>query len=110
MAKIVRPTVRIYRPYKPAITSEQDPQRDVRSWEECEKQLGAIQRKLRGSRRNAEPHLLFRGQENSRWPLETTLERSGHEDMKFSDYYRVISAVRPEVETLTGAVWDEMPR
>jgi FRG domain len=29
--------------------------------------------------------------------------------MLFSDYYRVISVVRPQVETLIGAVWDKMP-
>ena len=29
--------------------------------------------------------------------------------MAFSDYYGLISALRPEVETLTGAVWDKMP-
>lgn len=92
------------------ILSEAKPQQNVNSWEEFEKELRAIRKKLAGTRPNREPHLVFRGQEDSRWALETTLERSGHRDMQFSEYYQLISALRPEVETLTGAAWDRMPR
>ena len=39
------------------------------------------------------------------WALDTTLDRSKHEGMKFDDYYRIISSFHPEVETLTGNTW-----
>lgn len=34
--------------------------------------------------------LLFRGQADSKWRLETTLERSGHSTMPIADYYDLI--------------------
>jgi FRG domain len=110
MAKVVRATARMHRRSESTIVSEEEPQKNVGSWNEFEKEVGAIQKNLRRARPETEPHLLFRGQEDSRWALETTLERSGHRDMQFSDYYQLISALRPEVEALTGAAWDKMPR
>jgi FRG domain len=50
--------------------------------------------------------LLFRGLGNSAWPLTTTLERAGKQDMRFADYYRLIAtAIRPALETFTGVDW-----
>jgi hypothetical protein len=92
-----------------AIVSDEETQKNVNSWEGFEKELRAIQKRLRRARPGTEPHLVFRGQENSNWPLKTTLERSGKIGMSFSDYYQLISVVRPQVETLIEAVWDEMP-
>jgi hypothetical protein len=40
---------------------------------------------LRG--RNYKRGLIFRGQADSEWRLETTLERSGHSTMPIVDYY-----------------------
>jgi len=94
---------------EPGIVSDEEMQKNFNSWEEFEKEVRTIQKRLRRAKLGREPHLLFRGQENSCWPLETTLERSGRHGMLFSDYYRVISVVRPQVETLIGATWDKMP-
>jgi len=109
MAKIVPATARTPHRSESTIVSEKEQQKNVSSWAEFEKELQAIRNKLLKSGAKAEPHLLFRGQENSHWALETTLERSGYRNMAFSDYYGLISPLRPEVETLTGAVWDKMP-
>lgn len=109
MANIVPATVGTLHSSGSAIISEAEPQKTLSSWEEFEKELRAIRKKLGTSSAEAVPHLLFRGQENSAWALETTLERSGYRNMVFSDYYGLISALRPEVETLTGAGWDKMP-
>lgn len=78
------------------------------SWEAFEKAVRALRNRL-GKKSRTEPHLLFRGQENSAWPLATTLERAAHLDMSLSEYYRVISALRPQIETLTSARWKPMP-
>jgi hypothetical protein len=49
---------------------------------------------------------LFRGHGHASWPLETTLERSGGQQLSFADYYRIIAAVRPQIETFTETRWD----
>jgi FRG domain len=108
VAKIVPGSVATGRRMRSAITSDRRPEKDIRSWEEFEDELRALRKRLGGSR-NREPHLLFRGQENSEWALETTLERSDYRDMTLSEYYRVISGLRPQVESLTGAAWERMP-
>jgi FRG domain len=100
----------IRRRSRSTIVSDKEPQKEVKGWEEFESELQVIQNRLHQAGASAEPHLLFRGQENSRWPLKTTLERSGHDGMSFSNYYDVISGIRPQVETLIGTVWDQMPR
>ena len=77
---------------------------NVNSWEEFEGQL-----KLHTS---TGAKFLFRGQGNSSWLLETTLERCGQEQrqMLFKDYYRLISAaVRPQIEASTAIRWDDVP-
>jgi len=108
MAKIVLASKVARRRAQFAIVSDLKPEKNVLAWEEFEKELEELQKRL--TKGGGEQHLLFRGQENSSWALETTLERYGYQDMAFSEYYGVISTLRPEVETLTGAVWDKMPR
>lgn len=50
-----------------------------------------------------ERELLFRGQGDSQWPLDTTLERNSEKIISVHDYYRLIAArVAPAVETFTG--------
>lgn len=46
--------------------------------------------------------LLYRGQANREWKLDTTLERFGGIDMGMVDYFRCISAVRPSIDAFTG--------
>jgi hypothetical protein len=51
--------------------------------------------------------LLFRGQNDSKYLLTTTLERAGCERMRLKDYYQLVaSQIRPAVETFTGVIWD----
>ena len=54
------------------------------------------------------PSCIFRGQSDSRWPLETTLDRAGQRDMSFADYYRMILRARPQIETLTKTHFDNV--
>jgi len=110
MPRILASITRKRRRSEPTIVADEEAQKDVITWEEFEKELRAIQRRLRRTKPGTEPHLLFRGQEDSCWPLKTTLERSGRDGMLFSDYYGLISVVRPQVESLTGINWGEMPK
>jgi hypothetical protein len=78
------------------------PERDVDTWEEFETELRNLRQQV-----NSPLPLLFRGQSNSCWPLITTLERERREQqgMLFKDYYRLISVVRPQIESFTDKRW-----
>ncbi len=77
---------------------------DVSTWEAFEEQIKQL--RDRPSAPGPSPSaLLFRGQEDSRWQLATTLERSRREGMLFEDYYRLITRVRPQIESFTGTEW-----
>lgn len=77
-------------------------ERNLNTWAEFEETLREI-RAGRNEFSSLSP-LLFRGQEDSSWPLATTLDRT-QERMLFADYYRIISNIRPQIESLTGAEW-----
>jgi hypothetical protein len=70
------------------------------NWEEFEKWLQEL------LNRNYRRGFLFRGQTNQPdrvWPLETTLERSGHSNMPLADYYQmIVGRVGPDVSTLSS--------
>jgi hypothetical protein len=80
-------------------------ERNVNSWEEFKKELDNLRRERDNSAvaDNSSP-LLFRGQEDSSWLLNTTLERR-RKRMLFRDYYRMIFKIRTQVESLTGKEW-----
>ncbi len=57
---------------------------------------------------------LFRGLGDSKWGLETTLERSYpmercDDTPSLRRYYRTIMAARSAIETLTGKQWNKLP-
>lgn len=51
---------------------------------------------------------LFRGQSDSEWPLTTTLERFTGKLLTLNEYYRILRATKPQVETFTGKTWEEI--
>jgi hypothetical protein len=73
------------------------------TWEEFKSEAARI-------RETAFPlsSILFRGQADAGWDLETTLERSGH-DETVAAYYRLMLRVKTEVEIATGTNWDNAP-
>lgn len=75
---------------------------DVSSWEEFEQRLPALQPS--GSGRYFP--LLFRGQSNSSWPINTTLERYGKKECSLKDYYRLVHRIRPQIETFANKKWE----
>jgi hypothetical protein len=80
---------------------------NVKSWQGFGKKLDDIRKTEHAAGREVE--FLFRGHSNSAWPLSTTLERCGHDTFAFSKYFRLISAVKPQIETFTGRTWELKP-
>jgi hypothetical protein len=80
-------------------------QRDVETWEEFLEGLEEIRRERRASTKYIqESPLLFRGQGSSCWELDTTLDRA-RPQMPYLDYYRIITRIRPQVESLMNSDW-----
>lgn len=82
---------------------------DVATWEEFEDQL----RLLREQRSHCKTQaalpvsgFLFRGQRDRVWNLSTTLERETEDRRTLRQYYRLISAARPQIESHTGTHWN----
>lgn len=82
---------------------------DIDTWEEFQKELEKLSTEY-GSRKNAKSRwvspFLFRGQADHRWKLTTTLERYKKLDFNLGEYYRIISASKPEIEAFTGLTWE----
>lgn len=77
---------------------------DVDTWEDLEARVRAIRdERMRGA--HIPPTVIFRGHACSTWGLETTLERYGKGEMLFADYYRLVSKIRPAIETYTEQSW-----
>src|SRR6266852_7735793 len=55
------------------------------------------------------PDVLFRGQREAAWKLETTLERYHPTSLSLSHYYTSISAARPQIEAHTTQRWEIEP-
>jgi hypothetical protein len=53
--------------------------------------------------------LLFRGQRDASWKLETTLERYGTSALTLAKYYTSISAAKPQIEAHTQERWEIEP-
>jgi FRG domain len=78
------------------------------SWEEFE----TILHRKEGVRQKAHEQsavmvsdLLYRGQADSQWRLETTLERSVSKPVSLYDYYRLIERAKARIETFTDKSW-----
>ncbi|MGR9099636.1 MAG: FRG domain-containing protein [Gammaproteobacteria bacterium] len=50
--------------------------------------------------------LLFRGQPNSTWKLDTTMERQLKGQISLIDYYKFAHSAKSRVETLVKTSWD----
>jgi hypothetical protein len=79
-------------------------ERNVNTWEEFEDGLKDVRKEYEASDRSEKSPLLFRGQEDSCWLLQTTLDRF-RERMLYEDYYRKIAKLHPQIETMIGKEW-----
>jgi hypothetical protein len=76
---------------------------DLDNWEAFEPELAALYKQYPKS--FVKP-MLFRGQSDAAWKLQTTLERYPVKLLKVAEYYGAISAARPQIETYTNQSWD----
>src|SRR5258707_535930 len=78
-------------------------------WEDFEERVAVLSRE-RAKRKQATgdyiSEYLYRGQSDSSWRLETTLERYTGRLLPLEEYYQIVSAMKPQIETYTGARWE----
>ena len=79
-------------------------ERNLNTWEGFERELKELRRPREDVTESPGRVLLFRGQRNSRWLLNPTLERE-RERMLFRDYYRLVHRIHPQIETLMEKDW-----
>jgi hypothetical protein len=72
----------------------------VKTWDELAAKVVELRTAL-----GENSSLVFRGQSNSCWRLNTTLERTQGRTL-FKEYYSVISRIKPQIESLTSNRWD----
>lgn len=79
---------------------------EATDWQHFESDVHRIRARL-GERSSP---LLFRGQSNADWQLQTTLERAGYDGMAFADYFHLIlRRVRHAVESFTSIEVPQYP-
>ena len=76
----------------------------VSSWPEFEAKITEIKEKYATS----PTPILYRGQANSNWKLETTLERHSKSLWTVDDYVKLALRCAPEIESFTNRRWDLM--
>lgn len=80
------------------------------TWEDFEAEIGSLSQSVKKKRADTELYVsapLFRGHANASWKLETTLERyTSSREYAMRDYYYVMRAVRPAVESYTERSWN----
>jgi hypothetical protein len=76
------------------------------SWQDFEKILGPIEDLRQKAReRQYVSELLYRGQADFRWRLETTLERTVSKPVSLEEYYRLTKQAKPRIETFADKSW-----
>jgi hypothetical protein len=84
-------------------------QRQIRvcTWEQCQ----AVFREMEEAHNNQVGigHLLFRGQSNTEWGLNTSLERHGdsNKTCPLSLYYKYVMRLKPEIECYSALQWPD---
>lgn len=83
--------------------------RNLRSWTGFNKkifELNKLRKQLYRKKNGRVSELLFRGQSNASWELDTTLDRYLNiEEYDASDYFETTKKVHAEIATFTGKRW-----
>jgi hypothetical protein len=77
---------------------------EVSSWADFKR----LSSELNVKAREEDARLIFRGHASDEWSLQSTLERSRHDD-GVADYYRLILRIKSEVQAYTGISWSDDP-
>ena len=82
----------------------------VSSWEECQNKFKELEEYRSGLKRDNITYIsriLYRGQANSQWRLESTLERAVKDERSYLDlYFGLILSIKSEIESFTNKFWD----
>lgn len=84
----------------------------LKTWEDFESELSTLRQKNLTRKSNSDHHiseLLFRGQSNKSWTLDTTLERFTGRLLTMEEYYSILFSIRPKLETFTELKWENIP-
>ncbi len=82
---------------------------DFSSWKNLEAYVHQLQLNVDGGVRNTGvSKLLFRGQGNAEWTLQSSLERQGQENFSVLDYYRLVLKAKAQLETFAKHDWSEI--
>lgn len=79
-------------------------ERNLDNWEAFEKQLEKLEKER--LQKEIKSIFLYRGHENHKFELSSTLERNGQKKMTIEEYHGLISAVKPQIETFTKRSWN----
>jgi len=82
---------------------------DFESWEQFEERIRELQDIRAATAEESSlgvSHLLFRGQGDAGWNLETTLDRTDNGPWSFSKYFHLIAIAQPQIETFTNRRWE----
>jgi FRG domain len=82
--------------------------KELQSWDNFESVLEELTQSGDGQKELSGSELLFRGQSNANWKLETTLERSMGTKMPMMEYFDLINRVQPRIETFTDRNWKKI--
>ncbi|NTU49704.1 MAG: FRG domain-containing protein [Desulfobulbaceae bacterium] len=77
------------------------------SWEAFEEQLKALDKKRLQNK--SQLNFLYRGQKDQSFKLLSTLERSGQKKMTIKEYHRLVSVVKPQIESFDRGDWNILP-
>ena len=78
-------------------------------WEDFETEVSKIFAELEYKRKETIHHVsppLFRGHTKESWKLETTLERYSKKEYSMEDYFEILLAIQPAVESFTSKSWE----
>jgi hypothetical protein len=81
----------------------------LQTWEEFELEWRKLEEERARKLRETDAYIsdyLYRGQADSRWKLETTLERTVVEKVNLVEYFRLLSIAKSKVEVFTEKNWD----
>lgn len=84
-------------------------EKNLNSWEEFEREIAELTAARQQAMSNAgspyHSEFIFRGQVDSGWGLDTTLERSLKDQLRIVDYYAYAYSAKSKIETYTGKSW-----
>ena len=86
-------------------------ERDFDTWHDLEefvRELGKASSRPADTEFGYWSDLLFRGQGDQVWPLESTLERFAPKLTRLADYYRAIAIAQTHIESLLPKTWPEV--